>query len=365
MVAVKAGDVDGALRRVDARTPVLLIYGPDAGLVAERARAAAEGAVADPADPFQLIRIDGDAVASDPGRLADEASTMGLFGNRRAIWVKPTSRNIAAAVDAVLGIPLQDTSVVLEAGDLAKSSPLRSLCERSPKALALPCYPDNDRDLAAVVDEALRMAGLTIDRDARAALLASLGGDRLATRAELAKLTLYAHGRRAVTLADIDAVVSDVSALALDSVVDGAFGGNLAALDDGLQRCAADGTAAVGSARGRAPARAGAVVGGSGRRGGAQHHRCGRRMARPALPPQERRRAPARSMAAAGPAPRHCRPASRRARQPPRAGPRRRARRPHAPRYRRAGAPPITPSPACGRGSYPAVSLRRRQSASS
>ena len=243
MVAVKAGDVDGALRRVDARTPVLLIYGPDAGLVAERARAAAEGAVADPADPFQLIRIDGDAVASDPGRLADEASTMGLFGNRRAIWVKPTSRNIAAAVNAVLGIPLQDTSVVLEAGDLAKSSPLRSLCERSPKALALPCYPDNDRDLAAVVDEALRMAGLTIDRDARAALLASLGGDRLATRAELAKLTLYAHGRRAVTLADIDAVVSDVSALALDSVVDGAFGGNLAALDDGLQRCAADGTA--------------------------------------------------------------------------------------------------------------------------
>ena len=241
------------------------------------------------------------------------------------------SRNIAAAVDAVLGIPLQDTSVVLEAGDLAKSSPLRSLCERSPKALALPCYPDNDRDLAAVVDEALRMAGLTIDRDARAALLASLGGDRLATRAELAKLTLYAHGRRAVTLADIDAVVSDVSALALDSVVDGAFGGNLAALDDGLQRCAADGTAAVGPARGRAPARAGAVVGGSGRRGGAQHHGCGRRMARPALPPQERRRAPARSMAAAGPAPRHCRPASRRARQPPRAGPRRRARRPHAP----------------------------------
>jgi DNA polymerase-3 subunit delta len=243
MVAVRAGDVDGALRRVDARTPVLLIYGPDAGLVAERARAAAESAVADPADPFQLIRIDGDALASDPARLADEASTIGLFGNRRAIWVKPTSRNLAPAVDAVLGVPLQDTTLVLEAGDLAKSSPLRNLCERSPKALALPCYPDNDRDLGAVVDDALRTAGLTIDREARAALLASLGGDRLATRAEIAKLTLYAYGRSAVTLADIDAVVSDVSALALDSVVDGAFGGNLAALDDGLQRCAADGTA--------------------------------------------------------------------------------------------------------------------------
>jgi DNA polymerase-3 subunit delta len=242
MVAIKAGDVEAALKRADPRTPVLLFYGPDTGLVAERARAAAERAADDPADPFQLIRIDGDAVAADPGRLADEASTIGLFGARRAIWVKPTTRNIAPSVEAVLAAPLQDTVLVLEAGDLAKSSPLRVLCERSPKALALPCYPDSDRDLGTVVDETLRAAGLTIARDARDALLASLGGDRLATRAELTKLTLYAHGRREVTLDDIDAVVSDVSSLAVDAVVDGAFGGNPVAVDEGLQRLTAEGT---------------------------------------------------------------------------------------------------------------------------
>jgi DNA polymerase-3 subunit delta len=243
MVAVKAGDVEGALRRADPRSPVLLVYGPDAGLVAERARAAAERGVDDPADPFQLIRLEGDTIAADPARLADEAATIGLFGTRRAIWVRPTARNIAPAVEAVLGIALQDTVVVVEAGDLAKSSPLRTICERSPKALALPCYSDSDRDLGSVVDEALRAAGLTIARDARAALLASLGGDRLATRAELTKLTLYAHGRREVTLDDIDAVVSDVSSLAVDAVVDGAFAGDFGALDDSLQRLSAEGTA--------------------------------------------------------------------------------------------------------------------------
>jgi DNA polymerase-3 subunit delta len=242
MVAVKAGDVDGALKRADARTPVLLLYGPDTGLVSERARAAAQRAVDDPADPFQLIRLDGDVIASDPARLADEASTIGLFGTRRAVWVKPTARNIAPAVEAVLGVVLQDATVVVEAGDLAKSSPLRTLCERSPKALALPCYPDSDRDLGTVVDETLRAAGLVIGRDARSALLASLGGDRLATRGELTKLTLYAYGRREVTLEDIDAVISDVSSLALDSVVDGAFGGDFTAVDDGFQRLAAEGT---------------------------------------------------------------------------------------------------------------------------
>lgn len=241
MVAVKAGDVAAALRKPDPRIGVFLFYGPDIGLINERAKAVAEQAVSDPADPFQLIRIDGDTLASDPARLADEAGTMGLFGGKRAIWVKSTSRNIAPAVEAVLSGPLEDTVVVIEGGDLAKSAPLRTLCERSPRALALPCYTDSGRDLGEVVDATLKEANLSIGRDARAALLASLGGDRLATRGELAKLILYAHGRREITLDDVDAVMSDVSALAMDAVVDAAFAGDGAGLEIGARRLVGEG----------------------------------------------------------------------------------------------------------------------------
>ena len=241
MVAVKAHEVEGALRRPDPRIGVFLFYGPDTGLINERARAVAERSVDDPADPFQMIRIDGDDIAADPGRLADEAGTIGLFGGRRAIWVKATSRNLAPAVDAVLKGELQDTVIIVEGGDLQKSSPLRTLCERSPRALALPCYGDTGRDLGAIVDEALKSGGFSIAREARAALLASLGGDRLATRGELAKLMLYAHGQREITLDDVDAIMSDVSSLAMDAVVDAAFAGEGAGLETGSRRLAAEG----------------------------------------------------------------------------------------------------------------------------
>ncbi|GEO14142.1 DNA polymerase III subunit delta [Microvirga aerophila] len=241
MVAVKAGEVEGALRRPDPRIGVFLFYGPDIGLINERARAVAERAVDDPADPFQLIRIDGDDIAADPARLADEAGTIGLFGGKRALWVKATSRNIAPAVDAVLKGDLQDTVIVIEGGDLAKSAPLRTLCERSQKALALPCYADTGRDLGAVVDDTLKQGGFSITRDARTALIASLGGDRLATRGELSKLMLYAHGQREITLEDVDAIMSDVSSLAMDAVVDAAFAGEGAGLETGSRRLAAEG----------------------------------------------------------------------------------------------------------------------------
>ena len=245
MVADKAGDVEGSLRRPDPRIGVFLFYGPDMGLINERARAIAERSVEDPSDPFQLIRIDGDDIASDPGRLADEAGTMGLFGGKRAIWVKSTSRNIAPAVDAVLKSGMQDTVIVIEGGDLQKSSPLRSLCERSQNALALPCYADEAKNLGAVVDETLKSNGFSISRDARTALIASLGGDRLATRGELAKLMLYAHGQQEITLGDVDAIMSDVSSLAMDAVVDAAFAGEGTGLETGSRRLAAEGVNAA------------------------------------------------------------------------------------------------------------------------
>jgi DNA polymerase-3 subunit delta len=244
LVAVKAAEVDRAVRSRGPDIAVLLFYGPDSGRVAERARLAAEAATDDPADPFQLIRMDGDTLADEPTRLVEEATTFGMFGGRRAIWVRPTSRNITASVAACLEVKLVDTVIVIEAGDL-KTSPLRTLCEKAPNALALPSYADDAKDVAAVVTETLRSHNLSIGDEARQLLVQSLGGDRLATRSELNKLALYAHGKGEVTVDDVEAAVSDVSALALDAAIDAAFAGNVAALDEGLTHLMSHGTNAA------------------------------------------------------------------------------------------------------------------------
>lgn len=244
MAAVKAGDVDRALRSRRPETFLLLFYGPDAGRVTERARAAAETGLLDPSDPFQLVRLDGDAVADEPGRLVEEASTFGLFGNRRNLWVRSTNRSLAPAVTACLATAIVDCLVVVEAGDLSRTAPLRVACEASDRALAMPCYADEARDLASVVTETLQAEGLTIDAEARSILVDSLGGDRLASRGEVEKLALYAAGRDRVTVEDVLAVVSDVSAVSLDAALDAAFRGQLSELDANLRQLGHHGVAA-------------------------------------------------------------------------------------------------------------------------
>src|SRR6266849_1298777 len=192
MVALRGKEIDAFLARPDPGRPIILLYGPDSGLVRERAEALLASAVDDPNDPFSLVRLDGDELSADPSRLVDEAMTVPLFGGRRAIRVRAGSRSFASGVDTLADVALKDCRIVIEAGELRPESPLRKACERAKTAVAIGCYP---------------------------------GGDRQASRNELRKLALYAHGEREVTLEDVMAVVADASELKVDPIVDGAFAG--------------------------------------------------------------------------------------------------------------------------------------------
>src|ERR1700676_4291365 len=225
MVALRGKEIDAFLARPDPGRPIILLYGPDAGLVRERAEALLASAVDDPNDPFSMVRLDGDELSAEPSRLVDEALTIPLFGGRRAIRVRAGSRNFASGVDTLAETPLKDCRVVIEAGELRPESPLRKACERARTAVAIGCYPDGERDLAKLIDDELGPSNLRIAQDARATLTALLGGDRQASRNELRKLALYAHGTAEVTLDDVMAVVADASELKVDPIVDGAFAG--------------------------------------------------------------------------------------------------------------------------------------------
>ncbi|MBV9969718.1 MAG: DNA polymerase III subunit delta [Xanthobacteraceae bacterium] len=237
MVAVKNADVDRFVARPDPASPVILVYGPDTGLVRERVGALVAGAVDDPRDPFALARIEGDLLADEPERLVEEAHTVPLFGGRRAVWVKAGGRNFTPAVERVLAAPpAPDCRIVIEAGDLKRNAPLRAACERAQNAAALPCYADSTRDLTRLIDEEMREASLTIAPDARRALAHLIGGDRSTSRSELRKLALYARGKTSVVLDDVLAIVTDATDLTVDAIVDAAFAGNAQDLEAGIAK---------------------------------------------------------------------------------------------------------------------------------
>ena len=235
MVAIKTSEADRFLTRDLANFSAFLVFGSDVGLVSERVRRIVKGVVDDPSDPFQLVRLSGDELARDTPRLVDEAQTVPLFGGRRAVLVDVGGKDILAAVELCLSARLS-SPVVLEAGALKPAAPLRKAIERSRHAAAIQCYPDGEREIGQLIDSEAAAAGLTIEPAAKSLLASLLGADRLASRSEIAKLILYAHGGTTVGVEDVEAAVADASVQATDDAIDAAFSGDASALDPAVQR---------------------------------------------------------------------------------------------------------------------------------
>ena len=112
-------------------------------------------------------------------------------------------------------------------------------------AVAIGCYPDSARDLAAVIRETCAAHRVAISRDAVDFLVGHLGGDRLLTRAELEKLTLYAGDGGRIEFDDARAVIADSAALSLDDALLAAVEGDAPALDRALARVFQEGESPV------------------------------------------------------------------------------------------------------------------------
>jgi len=213
-----------------------LVFGPDAGLVQERAEKLMKSVVRDLADPFNVADLGESVLAADPARLADEAAAISMMGGRRVVRVRGAGNGLAGLFETFLADPPGDALVVVEAGDLARGTALRKLFEGDEAAAAIACYADTARSLEELVREVMRAEGLSIAPDALADAVSRLGSDRGMSRRELEKLALYCRGQKSVSLDDVRAAMGDEAEARSEEAADAAGGGDFARLDIALER---------------------------------------------------------------------------------------------------------------------------------
>jgi DNA polymerase-3 subunit delta len=240
MVALKSSGVARFLKSPDPACRAVLVYGPDAGLVAERASALAQTFAHKKRGHTEIVRLDDRDLAEDPARIEVELRMKPMFAERSVVRVTAGQRLDAAALKATLTEP-SENFLIVEAGNLRPDSGLRKVFEKDKTAVALPCYSD-ERALAGMIDDELAEAGLSIDSEARNYLMTRLGADQALSRSEVAKLALYASGGNTISTDDVEAIVGDAAETALENFVYAASGGDPAAALRELQRLAGAGT---------------------------------------------------------------------------------------------------------------------------
>jgi DNA polymerase-3 subunit delta len=242
MVAVKSHEADRYLAAPPDSIRLFLVYGTDAGAITERARHVERVALTRGCGD-EVLRIGSDELSSNPGRIADEAYAASLFGGEPvvALRVLDGRHNVIGALSPILEKPPEAGWVVVEAGELSTTSPLRKAFEDSKHAAAIPTYPLEGGELSTLIHAAIESAGMAIDPGALELLSENLGGDRLAVRGELEKLILYLGDQKIVTFDAVEAIVGDTTTAKTDHAIDAALLGDSEALELALSRLRAEG----------------------------------------------------------------------------------------------------------------------------
>jgi DNA polymerase-3 subunit delta len=220
---IDAGRVEGFLKNPKAAS-VVLIFGPDGGLVAERALSLVKQAIGGTDDAFRYAEI------SDASRLLEEATSVSMMGGRRVVRLREAGESAVKPVEALLKIST-DALVILEAGDLTPKSKLRALAEKSPAMASIACYVVDAQRLPRVVTERLQAEGVAIDAEAAAWVGNNIAGEEGVIRQSVELLVLYAGDERRLRLEDVRAALPDGGESSIGEAIDAALTGDTAGTD--------------------------------------------------------------------------------------------------------------------------------------
>ncbi|MEM1288277.1 MAG: DNA polymerase III subunit delta [Pseudomonadota bacterium] len=205
-----------------------LIHGPDRGLAQARADSLVDRVLEQRAagDPMARTVLDEEALKQQPSLLAEEAEAVSMFSSFKVIVARyDDPKPLSPIIASLLANPPTASLIVLLAGNLRKSHPVRKAIETSDVAVAIACYEEDTSELGAVLDSQASAHGLTIDPSVRLALLGRLGRNYAVAVSEIEKLCLYAYDTGSLSPEGVDALLADAADVTANDLIDAAFDG--------------------------------------------------------------------------------------------------------------------------------------------
>lgn len=226
----------------------VLLFGPDRGLVRERAQALAALFIKNPDDAFAVTQLTADDLSGDTAKLADEMSALSLLGDARLVRLRLEHERNAAAISKIIKSfdarpETAEAKLIIEAGDMTPRSAIRKACEAAGHFASVGCYADSAADVANMVRSSLQEKAITIEADALALWSPLLEGDRGLIRSEIEKMILYkGDGQTAgavVTTKDIKALAAGGQAASIDDIIMATLEGRVDEADAVFRRAVA------------------------------------------------------------------------------------------------------------------------------
>lgn len=231
-----------------------LVHCPDRGLAQDVGARLAES-LRDPADPFADVRMTEDDLKRGDLALLHAMTNRSLLGGRGVVRLRieneATSQKIQKNLTALLAEGGKAANpLVIEAGELRKSSKLRGFFEEAEHFAALQLFEPDAAQFGEFVRANAAEKGLQFTPDALTEFVARIPVDRNLARTEIEKLRLFWFGETGpITREAVAELCAAAGGEDYDDALQAAFAGDAAGAIEGLSRALEAGSAPVSITR--------------------------------------------------------------------------------------------------------------------
>lgn len=173
----------------------------------------------------EIVRLSDTDLAADTGRLLEELQSISMFGADKLILVDAASSAIHKACIGAISVGWSDCLLLVTAGDLKKSSPLRKEFEASPDLAITICFDQSIAELLEFAASFMSGLGVAIDHEATELVVDAVGGNAALLQSELVKLASYAGDNGSLSVSDVAEVIAGNEAASMEGLIDAVFSG--------------------------------------------------------------------------------------------------------------------------------------------
>lgn len=245
---IPAGKIDAFVERFDKSLAGVLLYGPEVGLIEERAEVISKQ-ISPSEDPFLNIELEMGKIKESEAALYDELSALSFSSGRKVIKVRDANEGLAKILKELPDENMFEGEnapfLLILTEELPPRSSLRQLFENQGKFAAIPCYKDDETSLALVVRKRLKDIGFSFDEDVPDTIAQFSLGNRMVMTREIEKLEIYMGERRRITMQDVSAVIVDTAELSLEELVHATADRDIERISYNLKKALAEGVNAI------------------------------------------------------------------------------------------------------------------------
>ena len=150
-----------------------------------------------------------------------------LFSQKKIIIINEATDKIIKKISDIYEKYPKDTLLIFLSGILEKKSKLRDFFEKSKKTICIPCYLDNEKDLALIAQIELKKNNIILSRESINLLIEKSNSDRNNLKNEIEKIKSYSINKKNIELDEIKLLINFSGEYKSDILVNECLSGNV------------------------------------------------------------------------------------------------------------------------------------------